>query len=383
VALLTQARTLLWLSCGVVAASCDGSASLGQVTVWLSECHGQGDCWASASAREHFEVQGFFDPSVSRFAPNGFYAYWELPRSDGGRGLVELDVPTDGVNEAPLERYQASYRELAYTRLRFEASDVRGRLALPRSFTAQGDSDCACDDAAFALRFAEAGEDGELGTDDDRVRELTLGQLSHTDERCSRALPRLGDEAGLRVASSACGESAPPRQSSAAQPPAQAPRQTSAPSCSYADCAAGGVLLADTGSDEGCGTSTDDGSGCGDSRYADSTSSSDAGGCGDAGTSDDGTSADSGGCGDDTSQPNAGSSGSGGCEGDTSSQEHASCAVVRLRSGRRPRHGAGFSGTGLPLTLIFLWHAFRSARLRKTAREHSAMRVPLSARHER
>jgi hypothetical protein len=358
VALLKQTRLLLWLGCGVVAASCEGSASLGHVDVWLSECQGQGDCRSSAAAREHFEVQGFFDPTVSRFAPNGFYAYWELPRADGSRALVELDVPSDAASDAPLERYHVSYRELVDTRLRFDASDVRGQLALPRSFTAESDADCVCDDAAFALRFAAAGDDGELGTDDDRVRELTLGQLSHSDERCSRALPRLSDEAGLRVAASACGESvARPIASSAAQPVAQAPTSTWSPSCGYGDCVTGGVLLADTGSDPGCGSSYDDGSGCGDSRDADSSS---AGGCG-----DDDTSSDSGGCSDDTSDSNSASSDSGGCEGDTSSQEHASCAVVQLPNARRARHGAGFSGTGLPLSLVLLWHAIRSARLRR------------------
>jgi len=342
VALLIQLRVILACGAALALASCEGSASLGHVSVWLGECEGHA-CTASASL-ERFEVQGFFEPSASRFAPNGFYAYWELPRADGGRGLVELDVPTDAVSDAPLEHYQVSYRELDDARLRYEASAVQGKLVLPRSYLAEDVGACACDDAAFALRFAAAGADGELGTEDDRVRELTLGQLSRSDERCATTVARLGDEAGLRVALRACVEPARPVAPRAAEPPTADPSWS--PSCSYGDCTTGGVVFVDPGTSDGCGSSDDAGGGCDDSGSDDSSydDSSDADGC-------DGSSSDD----------------SGGCEGDTSSQDQASCAVTRLPNQRPSRHGSSFFGTGLPLALFFLWYGVRSARLRARA----------------
>jgi hypothetical protein len=338
--------------------------------MWLRDCAGEAGCSATVPA-EHFEVQGFVDPSVSRFAPHGFYAYWELPRGGGVRGLVELDVPTDAEPAAPLQRYHASYRELVDTQLSFEAGDVRGVLSLPGSAIDESNADCACEDAAFALRFTAPGPDAELGTGDDGVRELTLGRLSRSDERCARDLPELSTELGLRVASSACAEPGPPVPSSA-QPVGDVP--SGATSCGYGECNAA-VVLADTGSDDGCGSSSSSergDSGCGN----DDTSSAGSGGCGDDGSSTSPNNA--GGCGDDSASTSAHHSGdrgddssstsSSGCEGDTSSQEHASCGVTRLPSRRRSRHGASFFGTGLPLVLSLLWHGLRSARLRAAAR---------------
>jgi hypothetical protein len=321
-ALLTRALSIV--GCCALLGSCEGSESLGHADLWLSNCDDRASCGENQPG-EHFAVQAYFEPSVSRYAPHGLYAYVELPRADGTRGVLELDVPTDGPSDGPLDNYQISYRELSNERLRFESRAVRGQIMLPRSLTEDDAASCGCDEGVFALQFTDA---------NDHVRALSLGHLSRSESMCHAGM-QTSEEEGLRVNVKSC-ETAPAPSMS---PPAAevAPVASSPHSHDEHYTTVDSYTTVDTG--------------CGSSSYEDQSS----GGCG---SSDDGQSSSSG-CGNDDGEDSSSHSG---CEGDTSDQP-SSCAVARGPH----RGGSPFMGTGLPVLLVCLWQVLRTTRKRRAS----------------
>jgi hypothetical protein len=332
-ALLSRLCAAFALAC----ASCAGSEELGRVDVWLSACRGAEPCRSSAE-HEHFAVQAFIDPSVSRYAPNGLYAYFELHRANGQRALVELDVPT----AVPADATAVSYRELDGDRLVFEASEVHGRIVMPELLAAVGARSCGCEQGSFALHFVSAARDGVLGSDDDDVRELTVGYLGRTDELCSSQL-QLSDELDLQVNVRRCAEllPSPPPPPSEPTPRSPAPRSSA---CGRYDC--------DPAYDDDYYDSNYAAGGCG--SYADS-------GCEGSSSSDDGCgesrSESSGGCSDDDPDND-----DGGCEGDTRN-DSSNCTIARVPT----RGGVSGLGTAAPWLLVCSWQLVRAARARKAA----------------
>lgn len=339
-ALLTRV-TAAAIGCALLG-SCESSRSLGHADVWLSECDDGASCGVD-QAGEHFAVEAFIDPSVSRYAPHGLYAYLELPRSDGTRGVLELDVPTDSASDSGPSDYQASYRELANEHLRFESRAVRGQIVVPRSLTSDDAASCGCEEGLFALQFSDA---------DGRTRALSLGHLSRSERLCLGGLES-SDEDGLHVRVESCD---PPPEPSAPSVPASPPARSvpSASSPHYHD-AHDTEVDSYTTVDTGCGGSSyDDGSsgGCG-SSYDEGSSD----GCGTSSSSE-----NSSGCSDDrdTDEENEHSNSHSGCEGDTSNQP-SSCEVA---PGHR-RGGGPFMGTGLPVLLVCVWQVVKARLARR------------------
>lgn len=363
-ALLKRAHRSAWLGCVACLSSCATSAPFGYVDLWLSQCQGDEDCAAQSVAGEHFAAQALIDPSVSRYAPDGLYTYFELARADGSLGVLELDIPTDAPGDRPLADLQASYRELSGDEVRFAATQVSGQVVLPRSLLREDEPACACDDGGFSLRFVDAGDDGELGSDDDRVRQLSFGHIGRSDSFCGGAVSMPAD-GGLRVSVDACAApaTAVKRDREASVDPAPA-SELETPILVYEEREAGSGCSSSSSDDGGgCESSASDDSGCSThATDADASSSSSDTGCGDSGSSSgDSASADSG------------------CEGDTSDDERSSCATARPRLRSRSRHGSPFIGTGIPLALVCLWQALRAARLRASIadRNRSAIGVIL------
>ncbi|MET0390385.1 MAG: hypothetical protein ABW321_30715 [Polyangiales bacterium] len=328
-------------------AGCASSEELGLVDVWLSDCRGTAACGQGARS-EHFNVQAYIDPGVSRHAPNGLYAYFELPRDDGHLAVVELDIPT----AAPADEATLSYRELDGDRLVFEASDASGWISLPELLTAVDARSCGCEQGSFALRFR-----GNTRGRGEELRELTVGYLGRTEELCSNQLELRDDDEDLQVNVRRCPVSRPP---SAAEPgppaPPPAAPPTSRPCRTGYDCPsgyydddyydgryAGGGCVGYT--DSGCGSSSSD-DGCGDSSGDD--------GCGDS------RDASSDGCGDGE-QGDEDNDADGGCEGDTR-DDSSSCSVRRA-----PRHRGSGLGTAIPLVLVCIYQLLRGARARRAA----------------
>lgn len=346
-------RTLLPLLAAGVLAGCSQQESLGHADFSLRDCAG---CTA---APRHYHVQAFFDAQVSRHAPNGFYAYFELERPDGARGVLELDLPTDAAPNTPLAREDASYRELRDGRVVFEATGVQGSVQLPRSLMWEDAARCDCEDAMFELVF-QAG---------DERRELSYGHLTRNEAVCGARLPARADP-GLAVQVLDCSAPAPamgaaPSDTDTRTTVVQTPGRSasSSRSCALSDCYPDDRAY--TPVETGCGGSYYREDGCGGSSYEESScgssSAAQGGGC---------SSSSSDGCGSSSDRDRPRSSG---CEGDTSDSP-SSCSVAR------PAHGAlrSFMGTGLPWTLVCLWQALRAARARRRAALR--LRAPGSAR---
>lgn len=345
-----------WALLLLTAAGCADTESLGHASGWLKAC-ASASC--AAESGEHFRVQAYFDADVSRYAPHGFYAYFELERADGQRGVLELDVPLDSGSET-VTTENVSYRELDGSRIRFESRQVTGELQLTRALTEDREDSCGCGDGLFDLRFVAPGPDGTLGTADDLTRELDYGNLSRLDEPCLEE-PHQADATGLRVSMREC-SAPPPTAAAPSAPPSEPPRPSRSPSstCSYANCER------DDGSyttvESGCGGTSYNDSGCG------STSSESSGGCSDSSGADSG-----GGCGSNTSGDNHDESDAGedkhkadsGCEGDTSNaSSSSSCSTARVSR----RDLRSFLGTGLPLVLLCAWQGLRARRMRRGQR---------------
>ena len=353
-------RLLALLGCAQLAA-CADTASLGHANGSLRACAGADAC--DAAEPEAFGVQAYFDAQVSRYAPHGFYAYFELERNDGQRAVLELDVPIDSGSES-VAADQVSYRELDGDRLSFESKQVQGQLQLPRSLVQEDAQACGCADALFNLRFVAPGADGLLGTQDDLTRELYYGHLSRTGATCAAQLAPT-ENTDLRVQVRACDPPPLAATPSVRTPPepARAPRAAGTASCSYRDCYADDPGYAT--SESGCGSTTYSETGCG------GTSDDQAGGC----SSSESSRSHSGGCADSSDKDNQSSnSGSGdssddshsssnsGCEGDTSkSSSSSSCSTARVQR----RDLRSFLGTGLPLLLVCAWQARRARRMRQ------------------
>jgi hypothetical protein len=376
VALLSRAAIWLALAAALGAAGCATAAPLGHAELWLQSCAGRAGSCAdsppSPAGGEHFVVQAFIDPSASRYAPHGLYAYFELPRADGSLGIVELDVPTDAPADTALEHVQASYRELSGEQLRFDSSAVEGRVAVPQAWTVAADSSCSCDDGGFELRFVDAGEDRIPATADDRFRRLSLGRFGLSEGFCRSPVP-MSIPSGLYVEVDRCDALAitQPRQAAVPAPldmSAPAPGPSSGGPCAHGCYDESGAVYRNPGS--GCG-SGDSGGGCG--SYEDPNRASS--GCGGDASNQDGS--DSG-CGGNSSSSSSSSSQSGcegdsssssshsGCEGDTTSDNSSSCALAQRPLHRRLRSHRGdpFAGTGLPLLLACLVQRLRARRLR-------------------
>lgn len=392
------------LSAIVVANSCSDTHALGYAEVWLRDCGGRTRC--DGRPAEHVRVEAFFDADVSRYAPHGFYAYFEIGREDGSRGVLELDVETSTDAEHTQAAYDVSYTEQQGERLVFESRRVQGRVSLPQALTDAAGPSCGCADGLFRLAFIDPGLDGHLGTADDRGRRLDFGHLSRDEEPCTQQLPDDDDgdadaEPGLHVAVRPCATPPAPAAHSGTQPAPDAQPahpQSATRGCVY-DCASSSVG-AYTSVDLGWGASRyDSGGGCGGHDDTDNDHDYDSGGCashtyddyddGDSGgcashdyDGDDARYDDSAGCGgsggtqdDENTSSGQGCSGdtasddksaSGGCEGDTSDSP-SSCSVRPLRR-RRGRSASAFIGTGLPLLLVCLWQAARAAQWRRRAR---------------
>jgi hypothetical protein len=372
---MLRPRQLQWLAiaCAACAQSCSASPSLAHVDVWLESCSAGGSsaCGAQAQTREpgatneHFTVQAFFDPEVSRYAPHGLYAYFELPRADGSTGILELDVATDGASGQAVDTYQASYRELAGDTVRFETRKAQGSLVVPKAWLDDKAAACACNDGGFELRFSDAGADRVADTADDQVRTLSFGRFGHDDTFCRAPLSAPMDGA-LHVTVESC---TPPVEEPSAEPvsqpePARDPLPPPEPRC--VNCYASAPIIAGT-TDDGCSSSRDDGGGGCD----DSSSSGSGGGCdGSSGNSTSPSSSDS--SPSSSSDSSSSSSDSSGCEGDTA-DDHSSCAAVRAPSHSRSRHrSSSFLGTGLPLVLLCLSLRLRSQRLWRSAQRVSS-----------
>jgi hypothetical protein len=301
VALLKAWRSLLALLSCVSLGACADTQALGHAEGAVRSC-ARADACASAFP-ESFGVEAYFDAKVSRYAPHGFYAYFELAREDGQRGVLELDVPIDSGSER-VAADQVSYRELDGDRVSFESKQVEGQLQLPRSLTQEDAYACACSDGLFNLRFVAPGADGLLGTADDLARELDYGHLTRAGEPCAEQLAKT-DETALRVQIREC---APPPIAAApalrTPEPARTTRSPSSTTCRYSDCYDDDSSY--TTVDSGCGGSTYNESGCG------GTSDDQSEGC----ASNDSSSSNSGGCGDSSSHDEHDSKS--GCEGDTS-----------------------------------------------------------------
>ena len=339
-----------WGLLGLLSVSaCADTEDLGHANGWLQACSGAAPCASTNS--EPFGVQAYFDTSVSRYAPRGFYAYFELERDDGPRGVLELDVPFDSGSES-VSAEHVSYRELDGDRIRFESKQVVGEVQLPRPLVQTDAYTCGCEDGLFNLRFTAPGTDGELGTPDDLTRELFYGHLSRGDEPCGQQLARKDDDS-LRVQVRECSPppaaAAPVMRAVDSTPPERRSTHSSTV-CNYPGCYRedGSYTVVESGcggstyNDSGCGgTSEDQTGGCGGSDTASSESS----GCGDSSSSD-----------DDEDDHNESS----GCEGDTSNaSSSSSCSTARVYH----RDLRAFMGTGLPLLLVCAWQARRSRRL--------------------
>ena len=328
-ALLRQSALLLM---GALAAGgCSQAESLGHAELWLREC---ADC---ALSGELHRVAAYFDTQSSRHAPRGFYAYFELERTNGARGILELDVPTAGAG-APFGPEQVSYRETLNGRVLFEAQQVQGTLQLPAALVQPEIGSCGCDDALFQLQFRAA----------DEVRELRYGHLSREQQSCG-ALPASKGAAGMSVVLKECGAVVEPigapRVSTSTSAGSLRP-SSSARRCDRGDC-----------NDEGSYNAVEVGCGSSEPPYDDGTRSS--GGCVEDSASSSSSSSSSQGCSDSSKHDDHES----GCEGDTSDSP-SSCSVMR-----RPANALrSFMGTGLPLLLVCLWQALRAARLRKQSR---------------
>lgn len=333
--------------------ACEGSQSLGYADVWLRDCDGQQRC--EDAPKQHFHVQAFFASEVSRYAPDGLYAYFELERDDGRRAVVELDIPTATEQEA-VKDYQISYRELDGERLELEAHSVAGQVILPSTLTHDHSGECACPDALFDLRFVAEGADSTLGTEDDRTRRLEYGHLSPTDTPCAEQLDA-ADSQELRLTLRSCPHvsTAPAvvsdthRASSAA---AAQPRTVAARSCAWNDCGYRDGYYHDGYYDGYYDEYAVANTGCGSANGNQ--------GCGGAGSEGCGSTeaSSSDGCAGDTE------SGSSGCEGDTSDSP-SSCSLSRASAHKT----SAFVGTGVPLLLVCAWQMLRSSRLPRRVRK--------------
>lgn len=266
---------------------------------------------------------------------------------DGAKSDLVLDVPPRLVRDGkpPLVRYE-QYRG---GRLTFSAGLVRGLVELP-------ERSCWCDDVAFDLLLQDAGRDGRLGTDDDRVQRLSLGRASPDSGFCRDGLAP-AERSGFD-ARTACefGDDIP---APAARPRRQAPPSAQPPTVDDVDLSGGcGATVAEPPPSGSTTTAT----GCGgdDDTGWDSDSDPYAGGCES----------------DDSGWDGEGYDDSAGCEGDTSDSSDVACepdanasARRRSRSRRRPRWWTRiFDLPGVMMLLLALALGRRGRRRRRRRR---------------
>jgi hypothetical protein len=341
VALLRAAGvSAAWLAACAAIGGCAQGAPLGRVEVWLRD--------DGAQPGEYVHAQAFIDPSVSRYAPHGYYAYAELPRADGTLGVLEIDVPTDAPEGQPLPRAAASYRELSGTRVRFESRDVRGRVVVPDAVDTASDTGCACEDSGFSLTFDGGGEE----------RRLSFGRMGWQEPFC-RPRAELDMPDALALSRERCAPAPPPpsaREPPATETAAARRREPDPPPCVF-DCHYGHASPPEPVAAGGCGSDGSDGA-------AYDESDDDAQGCG--GGDDD---ASRGGCEGDTADDSETACGGGaGDDADDASDESTACTIAPRPRAAVPYphrgHRSALAGTVEPLLAVIAWQALRARRLR-------------------
>lgn len=161
----------------LVLVSCHGASEGGRVELERFERHVRcdddgcssepGNLWSERPA----PVEGFAFLSLESTA--GLLIYAEFP-IDGGLAQLEIEV-NEGQEPAVV------YVERVDGDAVFVAGRVAGVIEVPDVVL---DDDCGCQTGRFELRFWDEGEDGELNTEDDEVRQLGSGRFERGETFC-------------------------------------------------------------------------------------------------------------------------------------------------------------------------------------------------------
>jgi hypothetical protein len=256
----------------------------------------------------------FMSTETTRFAPEGFYLYSELHRTDGVEVELEIDLPlVDDPAEAT-----GLYRERTGGEVTFESTHLRGGVQLARDL--EGDR-CECLDGRLELVFVDPGPDGVVETDDDAIRHLSRGRFSWDTNPCIHSRVLSIQESGLDITRNENCPWEPPGTPPRTEPDPDPPSSTDPFRDSTWD---------DTGCDASCGSS----------------SSSSSGGC------EDDSGCDSSGCEGDTSDSSGCEGDSGGsCSDDPACESGGSTASMKPRCRRR---GFRFGGPAQTFALTGL-----------------------------